>query len=229
MTPLTSVSQNQLETRARQSLGMSDTSIYSMVAKALLDDRRVSGGLLIDVGCGAGNLWRALSMRFGRYIGVDAVRYDGFPTNGEFILADLDTGKLSLPDGSADVVTAVETIEHLENPRAFMRELVRVTKPGGWIVVTTPNQLSLLSLLTLVVKRRFSAFQDVHYPAHRTALLEVDLRRIAGECGLVSAEIAYSQEGRIALTSWHYPKFLGRIFPRALSDNLLLIGRKPGG
>ena len=57
-----------------------------------------------------------------------------------------------LPDGWADVVTALEVIEHLENPRAFCRELARVAKPGGWVVVTTPNQLSLLSLLSLVVK-----------------------------------------------------------------------------
>ena len=84
-----------------------------------------------------------------------------------------------LADQFADVVAAVEVVEHLENPRAFCRELARIVKPGGWVVVTTPNQLSLLSLLTLVVKQRFSAFQDVSYPAHITALLETDLRRIA--------------------------------------------------
>ncbi len=87
-----------------------------------------------------------------------------------------------MPDEAADVVAAVETIEHLENPRAFVRELVRLVKPDGWVIVTTPNQLSLLSLITLLIKHRFSAFQDVHYPAHLTALLEVDLKRIAAEC-----------------------------------------------
>src|SRR2546426_719773 len=92
---------------------------------------------------------------------------------------------LPCPENFADGVTAVEVIEHLEDPRAFMRELVRVACPGGWICITTPNQLSVLSLATLVVKQRFSAFQDVHYPTHLTALLEVDLNRIAGECGLV--------------------------------------------
>ena len=54
-----------------------------------------------------------------------------FPSDGEFITADLDAYRVSLPDGVADVVAAVETIEHLENPRAFLRELVRLTKPGG--------------------------------------------------------------------------------------------------
>jgi len=105
---------------------------------------------------------------------------------------------------------------------------VRLSKPGGWVIVTTPNLLSLLSLLTLVVRHRFAAFQDVDYPAHRTALLEVDLRRIAAECDLTDVGIMYSHEGRVPLTRWHYPKFLAKLFPRALSDNLLLIGRKPG-
>ena len=54
----------------------------------------------------------------------------------------------------------METIEHLENPRAFVRKLVRLAKPGGWVVVTTPNQRSLLSLLTLMTKGKFSHFQD---------------------------------------------------------------------
>jgi 2-polyprenyl-3-methyl-5-hydroxy-6-metoxy-1,4-benzoquinol methylase len=103
---------------------------------------------------------------------------------------------------------------------------VRVAKPGGWIVISTPNQLSLLSLLTLLVKKNFNAFQDVHYPAHLTALLEVDLRRIASECGLIDVSIMYSHEGRLVMTPWNYPKSLARHFPRALSDNLLLIGRK---
>jgi 2-polyprenyl-3-methyl-5-hydroxy-6-metoxy-1,4-benzoquinol methylase len=134
-----------------------------------------------------------------------------------------------LPDAAADVVVSVETIEHLENPRAFIRELVRLVKPGGWILITTPNQLSLLSLLTLLFKKRFSAFQDIHYPAHLTALLEIDLLRIGSECGLGELNIAYSHQGRLVLTPWHYPAFLARLFPQALSDNLMLIGRKLDG
>lgn len=215
----------QTEARARRSLGASETAIYKMVRKVLQE--RDKGGVLVDVGCGSGQLWPALQDNFARYIGVDAVRYEDFPEAAEFCLVDLDAGRTSLPDECADVAAAVETIEHLENPRAFMRELARLAKPGGWVIVTTPNQLSLLSLLTLVIKKRFSAFQDGHYPAHLTALLEVDLKRIAAECGFIDMHIKYSLQGRIVLTPWHYPRFLARIFPRALSDNLILIGKKP--
>jgi 2-polyprenyl-3-methyl-5-hydroxy-6-metoxy-1,4-benzoquinol methylase len=216
----------ELDARARQSLGTSDEAIYRTV-EALLRDRSASG-VLADVGCGTGNLWRSLGSRFARGIGVDAVRYDGLPASLEFRPADLDRDRLPLDTAGADVVTAIETIEHLENPRAFVRELTRVARPGGWVVVTTPNQLSLLSLLTLAVKQRFSAFQDSAYPAHRTALLEVDLRRIASECGLQEIEVRFTCRGRVPLGAAHYPDALARLFPRALSDNVVIIGRRAG-
>ncbi len=224
MTDIAYAKQFDVEQRARQSLGTSHTAIYKMVAGALAG--RSAGGLLVDVGCGSGHLWQFVKHHFSRYIGVDVLRYDDLPADAEFRKVDLDTGYTSLPDDIADVVTSVETIEHLENPRAFMRELTRLTKPGGWIIVTTPNQLSLLSLITLLIKKRFSAFQDAHYPAHLTALLEVDLKRIAAECGLLEVNILYSRQGRMIFTPYHYPAFLSKLFPRALSDNVLLVGRK---
>jgi 2-polyprenyl-3-methyl-5-hydroxy-6-metoxy-1,4-benzoquinol methylase len=211
--------------RAQLSRGTSNDAIYRMVAQAL-DGRHPGGGVLLDVGCGTGNLWAYVGNRFDAYIGIDAVRYEGFPASGIFHGADLDALPVPVAGARADVVAAVETIEHLENPRAFLRELVRLAKPGGWVLVTTPNQLSLLSKLTLVVKNQFNAFQEVHYPAHLTALLEVDLRRLAAECGLTSTAVAYSLEGRLVLTPWHYPGPLARLFPRALSDNVLLIGQR---
>lgn len=213
------------EARALHSGGESEPAIYQMVIDALVERSR-GADTIIDVGCGAARLWPLVRPLFKYYNGVDLVRYDSFPRDARLIKADLNHTPIDLPGGSADVVVAVETIEHLENPRAFMRELVRLAKPGGWILVTTPNQLSLLSLFCLALKQRFVHFQDVHYPAHITPLLEIDLLRIAAECGLRDNSIRYSKSGRIIFTSRHYPRSLSRIFPRALSDNLLVVGQK---
>lgn len=212
--------------RARQSLGTSDEAIYRMVARNV-ERRHGGGGILLDVGCGTGNLWQFVADRFDRYEGIDVVSYSGFPSAAVFHKAELDSDALPISSDYAHVVAAVETIEHLENPRKFVRELVRVTRPGGWVMVSTPNQLSLLSLLTLVTKRRFNAFQDVHYPTHISALLEVDLRRIAGECGLREVACDFGNHGRVPLTALHYPPALTGLFPRALSDNILMVGKKP--
>ena len=212
-----------VEARARASLGTSGDAIYRMVAAAVAA-RHPGGGTLLDVGCGSGRLWPFVRGRFDRYVGVDAVRYDGFPAEGEFHAADLDAQALPFID-AAEVVAAVETIEHLENPRAFVRALVRAAKPGGWVIVTTPNQLSLLSRATLLAKGEHNAFQGASYPAHITALLEVDLRRIAAECGLEEVAVEFSGSGRVAGSGRHYPGWLSRLWPRGLSDNLLLAGR----
>ena len=209
--------------RARQSLGRSHQRIYRTVADALA--ARDAGGVLADIGCGTGELWLALRGRFRSCLGVDAVRYEGLPQDVEFHAADLDAG-LPLPDASVDAAAAVEVIEHLENPRAFVRELARIVRPGGWVVVTTPNQLSALSLLTLIVKGRFSAFQDTSYPAHRTALLEIDLRRIMSECGLRDLAVSYTRLGRLPLSPWHYPDAVAALAPRQLSDNIVVVGRR---
>lgn len=215
-----------VETRARQSRGISNQAIMEMVVRAL-DQRNIGGECIADVGCGRGDLFEYVRPRFSRYVGIDVVRYDGFPEAAEFCGLDLDTGSMPLADESADVVAAVEVIEHLENPRDFMRKLARLAKPGGWVIVTTPNQLSWLSLFTLIVKHRFQAFQDIHYPTHLTALLEIDLRRAAAQAGLERIAIDYTRSGRIVFTSRHYPRVLSQCFPQGLSDNVLVIGQKP--
>jgi 2-polyprenyl-3-methyl-5-hydroxy-6-metoxy-1,4-benzoquinol methylase len=214
-----------LERRVRQSRGESGGAIYATVIDVLA--KRGAAGVLADVGCGAGRFCELVRDRFVRYIGIDALRFDGLPADVDFRAADLDVTALPIATGEVDVVVSLETIEHLENPRAFVRELVRITRPQGIVVVTTPNQLSALSLLTLVTRQQFSAFQENSYPAHRTALLETDLRRIAAESGLVDVEITYTTHGRMPLTSRHYPRALAHRLPRLLSDNVVLSARKP--
>lgn len=213
-----------VESRARASLGISGEPIYRAAGR-ILADRHPGGGTLLDVGCGTGNLWRFVSDKFDRYVGADVVRYDGFPVGAEFLAVDLDTGRVPAADASADVVAAIETIEHVENPRAFVRELARIVRPGGLILITTPNQLSLLSKLALLVKGHYSAFAEKPglYPAHITALLEIDLLRIARECGLENSRVFYTHSGRIPGTRRHWPRPLGG---RAFSDNILLLAER---
>ena len=214
-----------LETRARQSLGVSHAVIYTMVADAI--GRHRGRGRLLDVGCGRGDLRPVVERLVTSYEGVDAVRYEAWPVECEFRHADLDCDEWPGVRGHADVVVAVETIEHLENPRALFREMARVLRPGGYLVVSTPNQISALSILSLVVKGQFVAFQDASYPAHRVALLPVDLERLAIESGLEPREVRYTCHGRIPLTRRHYPLAVSHLFPRRLSDNVLLLARKP--
>src|ERR1700716_3861520 len=93
------ISLKKIEERARYSGGTSDEAIYHMVACAL-DRRGIRGNCIADVGCGHGNLYPYVSSRFQRYLGVDIVRYEGFPAEGEFHKVDLDTGMFPISDGT---------------------------------------------------------------------------------------------------------------------------------
>ena len=202
-----------------------------MVERALIE-RGLGGATLVDVGAGAGSLFPFVRKHVARYIGADIVRYEAFPEDAEFVSVDLDSGRLPFEDGSIPLVTCVETIEHVENPRALLRELVRVTAPGGWLFVTTPNQLSLASKLCLVFKDEFLHFQERPglYPAHISALLEVDLRRMAAELELVDVQITYTGQGRVPFSAKKWPSWLSRARgarARLFSDNVLLAARKP--
>jgi 2-polyprenyl-3-methyl-5-hydroxy-6-metoxy-1,4-benzoquinol methylase len=210
--------------RARLSLGRSATAIHETVA-ALLAARGASG-VLADIGCGQGDLWRVAGTRFDACIGVDAARYPTLPDAVAFRACDLDRDPLPVETAAADVAAAIEVIEHLENPRAFCRELSRITKPGGWIVLTTPNQLSALSVLSLAVFGQFAAFRERDYPAHRTALVPIDLQRIAAECGWPDVAVVFTLHGRVPFTSRHYPRLLARCAPKRCSDNVVLVARR---
>lgn len=183
-------------------------------------------GTLLDIGCGTGALHASLRGLYAEYIGCDVVRYDGFDAGLRFVQADLNRAPYPVEDASADVVACVETIEHLENPRLVVRELARIVRPGGLVLITTPNVLSFLSKLTLVVKNQFQGFRQGEYPAHITSLVEEDLLHILSECGLEQLRVEYSNVGRVPRVPLVWPARAG-FRGRAFSDNLLVCGRRP--
>ena len=213
------------QTRANLTQGISCHPVYTMVLKEVLA-RKQYFPLIIDVGCGRCNFYTYIKGYIEKYIGVDIIKYEGIPNEVSFVCCDLNMDNIPLESEKADLVVSIETIEHLENPRNFFRQLVRLIKPGGFIAVSTPNNLSLRSLGSLILKGHFAAFQENigNYPLHITALLELDLLRIAKENQLINLAIGYSNQGKIPWVNFFWPSFLkGRLF----SDNLVLLAQKP--
>ena len=98
--------------------------------------------LLIDAGCGTGTFLTEMSSSC-KVLGLDdhdesialaKPRLEA--VGGKILQTKLD--KVDLPDGCASVITAQDVLEHLDDDGAAVRELTRLLKPGGVLVVTVP-------------------------------------------------------------------------------------------
>jgi len=100
----------------------------------------------LDVGAGNGELIKLIGSQ------IDIKPYacdytDGLmELDGQTVeICDLNAEKLPYEDNTFDLVTFTEVIEHIENHRFTLSEIARVLKPGGYVILSTPNILNLKS------------------------------------------------------------------------------------
>ena len=208
--------------------GTSGDAIYD-AARAVVHAMRLTGRLL-EFGAGTGTLINQL-VADGCHCtlaGADLLpRPSGIGSEVEWIHADLNA-PLPCPDASFDAIVSTEVIEHLENPRAVFREFARLLRPGGRLLLTTPNQESIRSLASLIVRGHHVAFLDESYPAHLTALVRRDLERLCAEAGFEPPAFSYTDRGAVpkwTSLTWQSVSF-GLLRGRLFSDNLVAVTRR---
>lgn len=108
---------------------------------AYLAEHLKPGDAVLDVGCGPGTITVDLARRVapGRVVGIEpvpaplegarALAAETGTTNAEFVIGDVYT--LDAPDDTYDVVHAHQVLQHLTDPVAALREMLRVCRPGG--------------------------------------------------------------------------------------------------
>jgi SAM-dependent methyltransferase len=146
---------------------------------AALDAAHVMPGTrLLDAGCGAGLLALLASLRGARVAALDASDALLAVARERLPAADVRQGDLeALPfaDASFDAVTAVNSIFYAADMAAAMRELSRVVRPGGRVVVTAwgpPERCELLAALMSAVGPLMPPPPPGVPPAHPAALAE---------------------------------------------------------
>ena len=112
---------------------------------------------VLDVGCGAGFLSNELALHQLNVTGVDlsedsikvAQRYD---STGKVKYLAADAYNLPFPDQSFDVLTAMDFLEHVDQPAKVIQEFSRVLRPGGLFIFHTFNRnfLAYLVIIKLV-------------------------------------------------------------------------------
>ncbi|MEL6136033.1 MAG: methyltransferase domain-containing protein [Cyanobacteria bacterium J06628_6] len=110
-------------------------------------DRLPQGTTLLDVGCGIGGSSRMLARDYGFDVVGVTISPGQVKRAQELTPSDIDAKfqvddamALSFPDASFDVVWSVEAGPHMPDKAVFARELLRVLKPGGILVVADWNQ-----------------------------------------------------------------------------------------
>ena len=114
--------------------------------------RPLAGKAALDVGCGAGLLCEPLARLGGQVTGVDAAAENIAAATDHAAGAGLAVvyrhGELStLGLGQFDMVTNMEVIEHVADKPAFVAALAAHLKPGGLMVLSTPNRTARSRLL----------------------------------------------------------------------------------
>ncbi len=113
-------------------------------------DRQKNNLNILDCGVGNAEFAKQLNVRGLKNVyGLDVDNYlseDNKNFIKDFKISDLNCEKIPWQDNFFDIITAWCVLPHLENPHFFIREALRVLRPGGLLIVSIPHILSKASL-----------------------------------------------------------------------------------
>jgi SAM-dependent methyltransferase len=186
-------------------------------------------GRILDVGCGAGPGLRYLAGNGVQTYGVDLVYYPLaeaqkiVPVQG-LVQADVAYA-LPFADQRFDIVLLSEIIEHLRNGRPLIFECYRVLRPGGHLIVTTPNLWDIRRKLAPLFGKEWSGDTDpthinLQTPTSLTDdMISAQFKDVRWQTGIKPA---------FWLTSPRLGVQIPVPYPPVIGNGLLAVGRKDG-
>ena len=117
--------------------------------------RPLAGKRAVDVGCGAGLLAEPLARLGAEVTGLDpapeSIAAARIHAEGQGLAIDYRVGSVEALTGPYDLVTSLEVVEHVNEPRTFVAGLADALAPDGLLILSTPNRTATSRLLMIVV------------------------------------------------------------------------------
>jgi len=181
---------------------------HDTLYKELIRRHLRPGSQLLDAGCGRYLRFCHEFAGTADVVGVDVE--ESFETHNEQrpFAVRADIGALPFPSDSFDMVISRSVVEHLTDPPQVFREFFRVLRPGGKVVIITPNKYDYVSIIAAItpywlhrslVSRIFRIPEDDVFPTLYRANTMSALRKAMRSAGLVEVELE---------TINHYPAYL---------------------
>lgn len=157
-------------------------------------------------------------------IGVDLGKLKAIKGGPGGVQADL--AHLPFKDETVDLVISMSVVEHLENPAGVFRELARVLKPKGIVVLQTPNKYDYVSLIAHLTPFWFHQWFLSHlldrkvediFPTRFRANTRKELRACLSESGFVPMVITLFNQYPAYLMFWPVLFRLGILYERLTS------------
>jgi SAM-dependent methyltransferase len=205
-----------------------------------------AGDVMLDAGCGSGRVfqYRFDEQQRPRLIaGVDMTEEPRGNGNID-AAARADLGRLPFRDASFDIAISSHVAEHLTEPERVFAELARVLKPGGRLLILTPNRWHYVTVSSALLPHRFHLTYnrwrgvDAHdiFPTRYRANTAGRLRALYAGAGL-RVERLEQFETEPEYLAFSLPTYaLGVAYERVVNRfdalrglrvNLLAVGRKP--
>ena len=188
------------------------------------------GARLLDAGCGRYLKFCREFAGGAHVVGIDLDRAFETTNREPPYAVRGDVGALPFCSGHFDLIISRSVVEHLEDPPRVFREFARVLRPGGKVIVLTPNKYDYVSVFAALtpywlhralVSRIFNVPPDDVFPTLYRANTVSSMRRAMSAAGLQECEMD---------TINHYPAYLmfspvlfrlGVLYERLTSTQLL--------
>jgi 2-polyprenyl-6-hydroxyphenyl methylase/3-demethylubiquinone-9 3-methyltransferase len=123
--------------------------------------RPLEGKTALDVGCGAGLLAEPLARLGAMVTAIDpAAELIGAARDhaaGQGLDIDYRVSAIEELDGTFDLITSMEVIEHTADPQQFLEDLAKRLAPNGLLMLSTPNATGWSKLITITLAEGFGA------------------------------------------------------------------------